>query len=406
MSIKLFIGPMFSRKCLGKDTPILMFDGRVKMAQDIRGGDLLMGDDSCARTVQDITSGFDLMYSVTPSLGTPYVVTSNHILSVVNGAGDVKDISVMDFLKMGGAAAESADGLSSYGGYKAAVEFPPAPRIRDEFTLGHVIGSASCGVCPAYKYGTKIDREGTLLWMKQFIKNPLVRAEMVSIANSLGYHLISGHSTDDLILARGDPLTITQIGLDKFYGFELDGNGRFLLGDFTVTHNTSSMCVDVERYHIANKLCIIVKYTDDNRYDSKNGGLVSHAGHEFGAVPVVNARTLADVYDEINDYEVIGIDEVQFYPDNIEVIQQLANSGKIIIASGLDANSMGKSFARMGELIPLAEDVIKLKAVCMKCCAPASFTCRITTEDAEVSIGGVDKYLSVCRRCMWGDAPA
>lgn len=166
---------------------------------------------------------------------------------------------------------------------------------------------------------------------------------------------------------------------------------------------TSHMCNEVERYHIANKLCVTVKYSSDTRYDSlaKSGGIVTHAGREHSKVPVVRTGTLESIYDEISEYEVIGIDEVQFYPDCVEVIQKLANEGKIIICSGLDGNYLGKPFGRILELVPLAEEVVKLKAVCMVCSDDASFTARRGAAKTEIDIGGADKYIAVCRNCMW-----
>lgn len=169
---------------------------------------------------------------------------------------------------------------------------------------------------------------------------------------------------------------------------------------------TSSMCNEVEKYHIANKLCVIVKFAADTRYDSlaTHGGVVTHAGREHHKIPIVRASRLTDVFDEISEYEIIGVDETQFFPDNVEVLQRLANMGKIVIAAGLDGNYLGKPFGRMAEIFPIAEEIIKLKAVCMKCCADASFTQRIAGGDQEVEIGGADKYLAVCRSCMWEGA--
>ena len=73
---------MFASKCLGKDTGVLMFDGTIKKVQNIKVGDLLMGDDSSPRTVLSITNGIGKLYKVIPSFGKPYIVNENHILSL------------------------------------------------------------------------------------------------------------------------------------------------------------------------------------------------------------------------------------------------------------------------------------------------------------------------------------
>jgi thymidine kinase len=167
---------------------------------------------------------------------------------------------------------------------------------------------------------------------------------------------------------------------------------------------TSSMLEAVKQRRIANKACIVVKSSKDTRYDkiASENGIASHAGVVHKATPVVVADHLMDVFDEISEYEVVGIDEIQFFEDNIEVVQELASFGIEVICSGLDGNFRGKSFGRMGELFPIAEEIIKLKAVCMECSRPASFTKKIAGGDEEVEIGGLEKYVPVCRKCMWG----
>ena len=67
-------------KCHAIDTPILMYDGTIKMVQDIEVGDKLMGDDSTPRTVLSLANGEDDMYDVIPIKGDKYTVNSEHIL--------------------------------------------------------------------------------------------------------------------------------------------------------------------------------------------------------------------------------------------------------------------------------------------------------------------------------------
>lgn len=71
-------------KCHGIDTPILMYDGSIKMVQDVRKGDLLMGDDSTARKVISLARGIDNMYDIVPKKGDKYTVNSEHILVLKN----------------------------------------------------------------------------------------------------------------------------------------------------------------------------------------------------------------------------------------------------------------------------------------------------------------------------------
>ena len=77
----LLLGKRRSGKCLIKDTGILMYDGSVKKIQDIKIGDLVMGDDSTSRTVLSTHNGYDVMYKITNQFNESYVVNSQHIIS-------------------------------------------------------------------------------------------------------------------------------------------------------------------------------------------------------------------------------------------------------------------------------------------------------------------------------------
>lgn len=174
---------------------------------------------------------------------------------------------------------------------------------------------------------------------------------------------------------------------------------------------SSSLCDDIERYRIANKKCVIVCHSLDNRYDhlKQYNGLVTHRGAEFCKVKIISADNLTNLYDTLLQYDVIGIDELQFFRD-LNILHDLANAGKKIICAGLDGDDCGNPFGSVCQFIPKCEEVIKLKAVCMKCFEPASFTQRINCENKDlapnaqsinkIEIGGAEKYIAVCRSCM------
>lgn len=71
-----------SGKCFSVDTPILMYDGSIKMVQDVKVGDIVMGDDSTPRNVLNLVRGRDTMYEVIPTKGDSYTFNSEHILSL------------------------------------------------------------------------------------------------------------------------------------------------------------------------------------------------------------------------------------------------------------------------------------------------------------------------------------
>jgi len=76
-----------SSGCFAPNTPILLWDGTIKMSQDINTGDELIGDDGTKRTVLGLVSGEDTMYEVTQNNGMTYVVNSEHKLVLMYGAG-------------------------------------------------------------------------------------------------------------------------------------------------------------------------------------------------------------------------------------------------------------------------------------------------------------------------------
>ncbi len=77
----------------------------------------------------------------------------------------------------------------------------------------------------------------------------------------------------------------------------------------------------------------------------------------------------------------------------------MANMNKIIIVAALDGNFRRQPFGKILDIIPLAESVIKLSAICMKCQSDASFSKRITEETEENLVGGSDIYTVLCREC-------
>ena len=77
--ISLFCG---AGKCLAPDTPVLLWDGGIKKAKDVRVGDLLVGDDNSYRTVLSINNGREKMYKIHQNKGDDYIVNESHILSL------------------------------------------------------------------------------------------------------------------------------------------------------------------------------------------------------------------------------------------------------------------------------------------------------------------------------------
>ncbi len=345
-------------KCHGKNTPILMFDGSIKMVQDIKVGDQLMGDDSTPRNVLSLANGIEELFNIIPIKGDKYIVNKSHILSLrccSNGKykgikkDDIIDIPLTQYLD----TCESFKGR--FKGFRVGVEwenkelpFSPyyvglwlgdgcmdSPRITNkdedlepffkEFALDNSLfytkqfhkdrcanhnfaskeGKGS-GVNPLknfirenlLKNGEKyipndylinsrqnrlellaglLDSDGHLCknYFEITQKNKQLADQILFLARSLGfaaylstcekecvnngvwgtYHriTISGHVQEIPTLIKrkqgqkrkqiknvlNTGIRVESIGEGEYFGFTLDGNHRYLLGDFTVTHNTA-----------------------------------------------------------------------------------------------------------------------------------------------------------------------
>ena len=126
----------------------------------------------------------------------------------------------------------------------------------------------------------------------------------------------------------------------------------------------------LRRAEIAGQRALIVKPRLDDRYDIAH--VVSHAGAKMRAVAVDDP---ADIPGLVDGYDVVGVDEVQFFaPEILFILDGLVESGMRIVACGLDQDFRGFPFGAMPELLCRAELVDKLQAVCHRCGGPATMT--------------------------------
>ncbi len=166
---------------------------------------------------------------------------------------------------------------------------------------------------------------------------------------------------------------------------------------------TEELLRRIRRAEIARKKLIIFKPKIDTRYGNERVAPHSKTG-SADAFPVETAN---DIYQlSQGDAEVIAIDEVQFFDGNITAVcSALANQGKRVIAAGLDQNFRGDPFGPMPELMALAEQVLKLQAICVKCGQAASRTQRLIDgrparyDDPIILVGGSESYEARCRLC-------
>jgi len=168
----LITGGIGLGKCHKKGTQILMYDGSLKKVEDIKIGDLLMGDDGDYRTVLNLSRGKEMMYWVRQKKGMDYCVNESHILSLKKHNGDIVDIDIKTYLSLN-------------------------------------------------------NREKLHGWKSILSDKKIIFTD----------------------------IKLEKDCVDKYYGFELDKNHRYLLKDFTVCHNSFAGGI-IFSYLVYRLLCI------------------------------------------------------------------------------------------------------------------------------------------------------
>ena len=140
----------------------------------------------------------------------------------------------------------------------------------------------------------------------------------------------------------------------------------------------------LKRAKIAKQNIVVFKPQIDDRYSKED--VVSHSGDSIKAI--------------------VGIDEVQFFDDNIvDVAIDLADQGIRVIAAGLDMDFKGEAFGPTPRLLAVSEFVDKIQAICSVCGQPATRSQRLINgkparyNDPIIQVGAVESYEARCRKC-------
>jgi thymidine kinase len=153
----------------------------------------------------------------------------------------------------------------------------------------------------------------------------------------------------------------------------------------------------LKRARIAKKKYQLFKPAIDDRYSETE--VVSHSGERLECQVLHTSLHLSDQYNLDLDTEIVAFDEAQFFGVQLlSLATSLANMGKRVIIAGLDMDSRGKPFGPMPSLMAVAEEVLKLTAVCEACGESATHTYRKTNEEeGQVLVGAGEHYQARCR---------
>ena len=269
-------------KCLAKGTKVLMGNGTIKNVEDIKVDDVLMGDDSTPRNVLSLANGIETMYKISDEYGDSYTVNESHIISIIKYTENryyKNDINIKRFFKL------STKEQQLWKGYRRTVYFPKhlcvpykCNKIIEELdetiecipnkfivnsmkvrfmTLRFIIHKYNLNFNESWeninecrlfikKSPNYIDSLKLLvqtMGINIHVKYNLSTGE--SIVRIWGYNLNylnhkSGFLKNKMKLLDINPyeMKITKLDEQEYYGFMIDGNRRFLLGNCVVTHNT------------------------------------------------------------------------------------------------------------------------------------------------------------------------
>ena len=160
---------------------------------------------------------------------------------------------------------------------------------------------------------------------------------------------------------------------------------------------TEELIRRLKRAKFARQKVEIFKPTIDNRYDQEK--VISHDSNEIRSTPVPAAANIPILAD---DCDVVGIDEAQFFDDEIvQVCNDLANRGIRVIVAGLDMDYKGNPFGPMPALMATAEYVTKVHAVCTRTGNLAHYSYRKSKSDSLVLLGETEEYEPLSRAAYY-----
>ena len=201
--------------------------------------------------------------------------------------------------------------------------------------------------------------------------------------------------------SNGVPSVRTDGQLFIYFGPMFSGKTTKLIRELVTYYDVASKAG-------INLKVIYINHGADNRKSIDNTASSHHSMFYQlpGGLPALKTLKLSSV--DVTNYDIIGIDEAQFFDDlAVTVRDWVINKGKFVLISSLDGNSELNSFGQAHQLTCLSRQVEKMSAKCTNCLDAthpipstlAYFTHRISKDTGNIVIGGADKYMAVCLSC-------
>ena len=163
----------------------------------------------------------------------------------------------------------------------------------------------------------------------------------------------------------------------------------------------------VRRAQLAGLSVEVVTHALDERHGA--GRVASHSGLSVPSHPVSDVEGLVRLASG-RALDLLAVDEAQFFgPDLVPAVSDLAGTGLTVVVAGLCVTFDGRPFEPLPSLMAVAEDVVKLTAVCAVCGDDAPYHHRVVSGDVgdaavptAAHVGGIESYQARCRRHFEG----
>jgi P4 family phage/plasmid primase-like protien len=289
--------------CHAKGTKILMYDGNYRNVEDIQYGELIMGDDSKKRTVNQVFKGKSMMYKVNQlDFGSSYVVNGDHVLvlRIINSKilNELEkyifkfrdshffqedgyyyiEIKLEDYLKIDdkykkylyGYKKKILDNHTYNNDYMYYINYAQNESTYNQKNIKKLLHKYEINDInkdnkdyilvdenlyknlKSFRLNKRIILLETIILDNAEIKidkvNDIVLDEILKLCHSVGYHTII---YEDAIKVFKNSIPLSKISIEKlhedeFFGFEINGNHRYMMADGTITHNSNGKSITVD----------------------------------------------------------------------------------------------------------------------------------------------------------------
>ncbi len=192
-----------------------------------------------------------------------------------------------------------------------------------------------------------------------------------------------------------------KVSLDMSPSSPPIGSLELIIGPMYAGKSTELIRI-INRFKCLDKNVLVINHMINNRYGSSS--LTTHNRESFDECIIL--EKLEDVQKEehsdiFQKADVIVIEELQFFSDAYDsIVHWIDYCGKCVVAAGLDGDARKLPFGDVLRLIPHAEKVRKLNALCKRCGdgTKAHFSKRIVKDEQTILVGSDDVYEAVCRK--------